>query len=247
MSRLFAAASSQHIDFGTLDILDGATSFTISALVNPTNFSQENKIVGIWGGLTAQRSVLFSNLNSGFLRLGVGVNGSNVSVFDTNNNALSAGTWYNVVATWLQPATVTMYVAGVSAGVTTVLNNNVTAIQNAGTTLRLSADADGNYASHMLAEIGIWKNRVLGAAEANSLHKGFSPLFYKKDLVFYAPLIGRNSPETQPITSPTGAVTGATQAEHPRIIYPSNAQIMRFAADANGAAGGYRALLGLGI
>lgn len=85
-----------------------------------------------------------------------------------------------------------------------------------------------------LAELAQW-NRILTAGEISSLGAGFSPLFYPNGLRFYVPLIGRNSPETDIKGLISGSLTGTANDAHPRIIYPSPAQVRRFTTAVVGA------------
>lgn len=84
--------------------------------------------------------------------------------------------------------------------------------------LRIGAYQDGSaeYWLGKIAEFAIW-NRILTAAEAAILGKGYSPLFIPNGLVFYAPLI-RNVPDLK--GGGSGTVTNAAVFAHPRIIYP---------------------------
>lgn len=92
-------------------------------------------------------------------------------------------------------------------------------------------DGSGEYWDGKIAEFGIW-NRILSAGEAAKLGKNCSALFIPRGLVFYAPLFGNNSPETDIVGSGSGTVSGATKFAHPPIIYPSFSQIRRFTTNA---------------
>lgn len=86
------------------------------------------------------------------------------------------------------------------------------------------SDGSGEYWDGKIAELAIW-NRILTAAEAAILGDGYSPLFIPNGLVFYAPMI-RNVQDLK--SGNTGTITGATVANHPRIIYPSAQELRRF-------------------
>ena len=89
-----------------------------------------------------------------------------------------------------------------------------------------------------LAEYARW-GAILTQAEATILSKGFSPLFVNLgNLNHYIPIIGRKSPETDIMTATTGTVTNTTNVTHPRIIYPSSAQVRRFTTAVAAAGGG---------
>lgn len=94
-------------------------------------------------------------------------------------------------------------------------------------------DGSGEYWDGKIAEFGVW-NRILSAAEADILGKGFSPLFIPRGLVFYAPLVGKYSPEIDIVGGGSGTITGATAASHPRIIYPTTGGFMSIAPAVGG-------------
>ena len=84
------------------------------------------------------------------------------------------------------------------------------------------------YSNCSVAEVGIW-NIALSADDAASLAKGFSPLMVRPaSLVAYYPLVGRYSPEIELKAGNNGTVSAATQADHPRVIYPSPPQTALF-------------------
>lgn len=72
-----------------------------------------------------------------------------------------------------------------------------------------------------LAEAAIW-SVALTDDEVTILSKGYSPPFVRpQSLVFYAPVIGRTSPEIELVSGFNMAITGTTTAEaHPPVMYP---------------------------
>ena len=71
-----------------------------------------------------------------------------------------------------------------------------------------------------ISELGIW-NVIRTDGEIAALAKRVSPLSMPNGLVFYAPLIGKYSPEIDLMGLARGVVTGATTFVHPPIIYPN--------------------------
>jgi len=132
----------------------------------------------------------------------------------------STGTWHHLLVTYDGGATTNdpvIYIDGVSQSITEQATPAGT-LNSASETLNIGNRSDSTRAwNGAIAEYGRWE-RILNAGEISALARGFSPLFF--DPSFYAPLIGRNSPETQPVSSTTGTVTGAVADPHPRIIYP---------------------------
>jgi hypothetical protein len=116
-----------------------------------------------------------------------------------------------------------LYIDGASQSLTTRSAPSGTR-SNTSTTFTIGRDTDGSqYWDGRLAEMAIW-NRILNASEVAGLAKGLSPAFFPNGLVFYTPLIGRNSPETDIKGGVTGTLTGTSNIAHPRIIYPARLQ-----------------------
>lgn len=80
-----------------------------------------------------------------------------------------------------------------------------------------------------LAEFALWAGDI-GAAGFAQLAKGLSALMVRPDLlVLYVPLRGNASPEIDIISAKSPTVSGSLpKLDHPRIIYPSTAQIRRY-------------------
>jgi hypothetical protein len=84
------------------------------------------------------------------------------------------------------------------------------------------ADFGGTGAENLprsVAEAAIW-SRALDNDEIAALAEGFAPSCFKTSLVFYAPLIGRASPEPDYARGNNLTLVGTANADHPRIIYP---------------------------
>ena len=93
----------------------------------------------------------------------------------------------------------------------------------------IAAPFDGD-----LAEWGIW-NVALTANEMASLAKGISPLLIRPaNLVFYAPLMGTNSPEIDVVGLYNLTLTGTSKSAHPRIFRPT-AKILTFPSASAGS------------
>jgi len=167
--------------------------------------------------------------------------------------AASIDTWHHLLITYDGGATTNdpiIYVDGSSVTVTDVATP-LGSLLSEGSQLKIGNRDDNARAwNGYIAEWAKW-NVILTAAEAATLGKGYSPLFIRPNsLLAYIPLIGRNSPETELIGGLSGTVTGAVNIAHPRIIYPSPAQIRRFGAaapPAGGARAYWRNLLGVGF
>lgn len=159
---------------------------------------------------------------------------------------IPVGSWFSFIVTYDGGATTNdavVYIDGISVTLTEGITPSGNIVNSTGT-LDIGNNVDNNRSfDGAIAEFALW-DRILNAGEIAALAKGFSPIFF--DPSFYAPLIGRNSPETQPISSTTGTVTGAVVDPHPRIIYPTPTQIRRFttAAAAGATWPGYQSPFG---
>jgi len=68
-----------------------------------------------------------------------------------------------------------------------------------------------------ICEVGVW-DRIVSADERSALAKGFSPLFFRRGLLFYTKMIGRKDIDI--IAGKTPTYDGTVVVAHPRIIYP---------------------------
>ena len=102
-------------------------------------------------------------------------------------------------------------------GTTPTANDSIGATDGA-TTTAVEGQMDGR-----IAEVGVWGGDI-GRKGFLQLSKGFSPLLISPSLLyFYAPLIGKSSPEPDLISDKNGVIIGTiAAAAHPRIIYPPN-------------------------
>ncbi len=132
----------------------------------------------------------------------------------------STGVWYHVVMT-RRSGTLLFYVDGTSTGFSNTDADNGTP-SGSFTIATQDRNSDGNLAwafNGKMAEVGAW-NRALSDAEISALAKGFSPLFFKRELKRYFSLPNEN----YVIDYATGAaVTTAGTPDafaHPRVIYP---------------------------
>lgn len=168
---------------------------------------------------------------SGLIKLlinGVARNSSGVSV--------PSATWFHLAFT-RGATTWTVYKDGSAIG-STFTNNPITPAEgfSIGAQIQvLATDTYFRFHDGRVAEFAHW-NRELTAGEIAGLGIGYSPLFYPGSRIMYLPLIGRNDPETNLMSANTYTVVGATNIAHPRIIYPSPAQIRRYTTAAVGGA-----------
>lgn len=147
--------------------------------------------------------------------------------FITSTTTLSTGVWYHGFVT-RGASTWNIYVNGVSEATGT--NNPFSLDSNSDTVIGARKNSSGAYDANfdgLMAEMAFW-DRELSAGEVAGLAKGYSPLFYRRGLIMYKPLI-RDTTELID-TGGTWVVDGTVAANHPRIIYPTGYQTARISA-----------------
>lgn len=137
-------------------------------------------------------------------------------------------TWHHGCGIEIATNSRVVYIDGGNPGVNAA---NVVLVGADQTRIGRRVNGSAEYASGRIAEAGVW-NVALTVAEVAILAAGYSPLFVRpQSLVAYWPLIGRLSPEHDPAGGfDMTLVNGPTQADHPRIIYPSPAQVRAIVA-----------------
>lgn len=87
-----------------------------------------------------------------------------------------------------------------------------------------------------IGELAVWAADITTAG-FEQLADGFSPALVRPDaLVFYMPLLGRNSPETDVVGGRSGTITGTiAQADHFRVLMPDDPWICDLRGQTPGA------------
>ena len=216
---------------------DGSTQHgTATAPVTATPIT-----IVFWAHLDAIDGVavaLLRNTVGQFWGWYVDFTGTSVRAVVADNNSfavasqttVSTGTWHHCGGVFASTTSRTAYLDG-SAGTeetTSKTPSDVTGLALS-TAARVLDSGVGNWVNGRLAEIALY-DVALTAGEMSSLSKGVSPLKIRPaSLVFYAPFMGRYSPEIEVITNKVVTLTNApTQSNHPRIIYPRSRWMRRF-------------------
>ena len=236
------------INFGDSTTLEGQLGMTVAAWINSdtVTVSEGHIVTRGRGGASGW------NFNHGSGIADDELQFTKHRVVNINSTAinLSATTW-TLVAAVVSSTQVRFHKYPVGGPLTSENVANNQAFDNTPTPTESNIgcvlDSSGNpveFFEGLIAEVAKW-NRELSDAEITALGKGFSPLFMSNSLEFYAPLIGRFSPEINRLASVTGTITGAVAAPHPRIIYPSSAQIRRYTTAAAPEAAAFLSRLSL--
>lgn len=179
-----------------------------------------------WVNTTTSRQLQIYFLTAGGNNNKIQVDVPFVAAIMTSVTAISDTNWHHCAVTrsgnnWV------LYIDGVQDQTATVA-----ATQETGAPLWLGQD-EGDITSQTmdgnLAEAAGW-SVVLDAAQIAGIAKGFSPRLYPTGLEFYAPLIGKASPEPDIVGGTTGTVTGAVVADHVRVYYPGASSTVSLAA-----------------
>jgi len=128
--------------------------------------------------------------------------------------------WHNIIVTFDSSSTANdpiLYWDGAVATMSGEQQQTGTKVTGASVHTIGNNAAQSNTFDGRLCEFAVW-DRILTPAEAASIGKGFSPLFYPASLVEYLPLIRNLSSYKLGVAT----ATDATAIEHPRIIYPSS-------------------------
>ena len=218
MARLFDDASSE---YGTADSPPvTAVPFTIASWFKTDIDNANQAMVAIADSSVAQHWLRLGLSNTGVVQANARDGGTNERASATAG--YSTGTWGHACGVFASTTSRTVYFNGGNSATNT---NSVTpagidrmAVGTAanslyGTTLFMSGD---------LGEVGIW-DVALSATDVALLAKGFAPPMVRPaSLVWYAPLIGRTSPEIELISgNKLTLINSPAASPHPPILYPS--------------------------
>jgi hypothetical protein len=202
--------------------------FTLAAWVKPGENGLENDFV-------LSLSDVSENAVYQAIVLGGGAGGDEGKVIAVSRNttlaaaktsaAMSAGTWNHAAGVFSSATSRAAYLNGGNKGTETT---NITFAAGIDTTAigRLSRPTPAAYFHGSCAEAGVWA-AALSDEEIAALAAGLSPPHVRPGaLVAYWPLFARATNEEDWVGGNTLTVTGATAADHPRIIYPAWPEII---------------------
>lgn len=192
-------------------------------LINFGNSTDNGKYIGLWAdGEAAGDPINAVIVNPGALRSG-------------NTSAFSASTWQHAAGVFTSTS-LQSWLNG-TAGTATAHSTAWPSTNRTGVGA-LERATPGKFLNGSCAEAAIW-NVALTDDEIKALAAGLSPLQVRpQSLVAYWPLFARATNEEDWVGGNTLTVTGATAADHPRIIYPAWPEIiLSAAAAASGASG----------
>lgn len=225
MARNFSA-DTDRINFGS-SVPDLTANWTISTWIRRTSVNRATAITPIWSRWTSsaaerQLYVYFLSATSEADVDKIQVDVPFVAAILTGTTAVSDTNWHHIAVTRSDDSWI-LYLDGANDGQATNA-----AVQETGGELTLGDTiVTGTGAGDLLGdqcEVAGWE-QALGSAEVVSLAKTLSPFLVRTpSLVFYAPVIGRASPEPDYMGGNNGVLTGTANAIHTRMSYPGSRQ-----------------------
>lgn len=231
MARDLESGSSQYLEYAGAVL--AAEPISVSAWIKPESAATATAVfsLGVNGGV-ARHTLVHTSLST--------IQAASTNSGGSGGQSTSAGT--APVGSWTQVGAMfgsSSSRKAVRNGVIATENTTALTISGLNRTL-LGARYNttlGAYFDGVVAEVGVW-DVELTQAEWTALSKGISPLAVRPaNLVAYWPLFGGSSPEPNRLGSGDMTVTGATQADHPPILYLSAARVGLSRAPANSGGG----------
>jgi hypothetical protein len=219
MARLFDDASSQYLENATAPVT--AVPLSVGCWFNSNDAAATQALVQI--GVTGSNDNCFVLFAAGSVagdpvRFQTRTTSNGVA---DSTTGYTANQWHHALGVTSATTSRAAYIDGGNKGTNTT-NLTPAGIDSVAVGRR---QANTAYMSGYIAEVAIW-SAALTDDEAAVLAKGYSPLLVRPtSLVFYAPIIGRYSPEIDLRGQANLTVTGATVADHPRVIYPARRRI----------------------
>ena len=216
MARNFDDASSQYLEVDSTPVT--AAPFTMACWFrsNDATVSQRLMWVGDKDSTTNSWSIAAAGAVAGD-PVRVIANDAGGNTAQSTSTGFTANTWHHACAVIVSATDRSIFIDGGSEG------NSVTSRSPAGAD-RISIGRQGGsspdaYMSGDIAEAAIW-NIALSDADVALLALGLDPRMVRpQGLVFYAPLIGRHSPEIDRRGGLGLTVTGAVASVHPRMFH----------------------------
>lgn len=215
MARYFDRVSSQYLESSTTPV--AAVPFSMGCWFKPDDITTSHTLLALdtIGGSDRFVIVAAGAVAGDFVNAvaSAGVQGIAVS-----SAAFTAGAWQHTLAVFASATSRTVYLNGGNSG------TNTTSVTPVPTAVHVGARYNttiAGFAGSVIAEAGIW-DAALTADDALMLASGVSPLLVRPaNLVAYWPLMGRNSPEIDPVGGYNLTLANApTVADHCRIFYP---------------------------
>jgi hypothetical protein len=221
MARAFTSAASATIIAGAAPVT--AVPLTLACWFKANDITNNHTPLGLFkqGGAGAGAEAFYLSASGGIagdFLMAITATNADTYAIASSSIAYTANVWQHACGVFATNNSRVAYLDGGNSGseTTSVTPSGIDRVY-----LGAFHNSTGTlYSECSVADAGIW-NVALSVEEIASLARGFSPLLVRPaSLVAYFPLIGRYSPEIELRAGNSGTVTGATQVDHPRVIYP---------------------------
>lgn len=216
-------SSNARVDFGDIAGIGGATALTIAFTLRPTVAlpASGGRIVTQWGNGASEPAFLVGATDTDEIAIVVS---NGVGAFygkKTTGLNMVDGTTYRVVTKVNPPSNVgAIWVNGAAEAIDVFLASNNLTILNSIRSVQVGHETDeavdGVDADY--SEVAIWPEYVPDWF-CGAYGRGFAPSFYRRNLIFYAPLIN-TSHLREVARGVLGTNTAGTDAAHPSMLYP---------------------------
>jgi hypothetical protein len=238
VARRFTAASSEFLTASGSPVT--AYPLTLSAHFrannHPGNGAEQCLMAVDASGADALQQIVIRGTSGSAIAIRARTRNTGNAAAQSSTTTTADAAWHHAAGGFASATSRLAYLDGGAAG-----SNTTNIAFNAGINRvdigveRYNAISPVNYLNNDLAEAAIWSTD-LTATEIAILARGVSPLLVRPTaLVFYAPILGRYSPEPDVRGGLSLTVTGTTVADHGRVFYPRRAGLIAV-PDAAGAA-----------
>lgn len=219
MSRVFAAGSSEHATYdGTPPVT--AAPFTVSAWARRTEAGANTfrTVIGIGDKdvTSHQWHLQMQNFFGQNVKWQAQAGGTEAAA--TASGTWTTNQWHHVAGVEASTTSRTAYLDGVAGTANTTSRSPSGSDRISIGKVAESAPAASEYFTGDIAEVGVW-DVALTDAEIASLAKGVTPPNIRPaNLVFYAPLVGKHSPEPDLVGGLSLTLSGTSASAHPRVF-----------------------------
>lgn len=162
-------STTQFVDFGDIDIVDGLSSISCSFWINVNGAGvNDGRIVGK-GGTSAATQAVFFTIGPSPLQSRIAISdGTKRVIKDTQTFAFGTFNWFHMAFVWYGGDTCDIYINAVAQSLTTILAETPTTINPTAKKFRIGADEDAVGFNGMVGPV-LMHDRALTLAEVKML------------------------------------------------------------------------------
>jgi hypothetical protein len=221
MAIALSGASDARVDYGDIPALAGLTAISVAFTFKPTTaVSGTERLITQWGSPSSlEGCLLIATTDTDEVAILIHGAAGNYGKKTTDLN-LTSGTTYRIVMRVTLSSAGSIWVNGVSRTVAASASDPVVSSGNSSNSLQIGHETDeaidgedGEY-----SEVAIWGESVPDWI-CEAYGKGYSPAFYQRSRIFYAPLHNITHLRDR-WGGVAGTNTAGTDAAHPSMLYP---------------------------